>query len=120
MKVSTTMSAQKAVYDAIHAKPFTRIHGRPTRKSYDRLLEEACELASGFDVPYEWAGDHGLLAKVLGAEAYMRITGKNYVEPVPVEPFNPLINQSTTDYQKAKKAAEYEEIREAWYTRKGV
>ena len=92
MKVSTAMPAQKAVYDVICAKPFTRVHGRPTRKSYDCLLPEACELASGFDVPYEWVGDHGLLAKVLGAEAYMRITGKNYVEPVPVEPFNPLIN----------------------------
>ena len=120
MKVSTAMSAQKAVYDAIRAKPFTRVHGRPTRKSYDRLLEEACELASAFDVPYEWAGDHGLLAEVLGAEAYLRVTGKDYVEPVPVEPFNPQINQGTTEYQKAKKAAEYEEIREAWYTRKGV
>jgi hypothetical protein len=69
MRVSTTMSAQKAVYDVICTKPFTRVHVRPMRKSYDRLLEEACELASGFDVPYEWAGDHGLLAEVLGAEA---------------------------------------------------
>ena len=51
---------------------------------------------------------------------YLRITQLVYVEPRPVEAFNPAITQTTTDYQTKKKAAEYEELREAWYTRKGL
>ena len=120
MKVSTALSAQRAVVEAIRAQPFTRIHGQPTRKSRDRLLDEASTVASNYDVPYAWSGDHGLLAEVIGAVNYLRITNLVYVEPAQVEAFNPAITQATTDYQTKKKAAEYEELREAWYTRKGL
>ena len=84
MKVSTALSAQRAVVEAIRAQPFTRIHGQPTRKSRDRLLEEASTIASSFDVPYTWAGDHGLLVEVIGEVEYLRITQLVYVEPQPV------------------------------------
>ena len=119
MKVSTALSASRAVIEAIRSQPFTRIHGKPTRKARNRLYEEACELANQFDVPYEWAGDHGLLAEVTGAAEYLRLTGEVYVEPVMVEAFNPAITNATSDYQTKKKMAEYDELREAWYVRKG-
>ena len=99
MKVSTALSASRAVIEAIRSQPFTRIHGKPTRKARNRLYEEAYELANQFDVPYEWAGDHGLLAEVTGAAEYLRLTGEVYVEPVAVEAFNPAITAATSDYQ---------------------
>ena len=33
-------------------------------------------------VSYDWAGDHGLLAKLYGYQKYFDLTGKQYVPPV--------------------------------------
>ena len=54
----TKPQAKKAEYDRIRAKPFTRIHGRPTRNGVDRLASEAGDATLETQIPgYDWAGE---------------------------------------------------------------
>ena len=58
---------QKQVYDDIKATPFTRIHGRPTWQTKEKLLKEAKGPAPKQQVSYDWAGQYGVLAALIGA-----------------------------------------------------
>jgi hypothetical protein len=56
------------------------VHGRPTRKDYDTLKEEASALASEVeDITYAWSryatNEYGLLADVIGFDSYDNLTG---------------------------------------------
>ncbi len=42
---STEKQAKATAYKNVRTHPFTRIHGRPTRKDYNTLKEEASTLA---------------------------------------------------------------------------
>ena len=74
-------AVRKQTHDAVVARPFTRIAGLPTWEEKENFLEEACTLAMSFIVAYDWAGDHGLLAEIVGKVKYLALTTKNYVEP---------------------------------------
>ena len=81
----TKAQAQKAEYDRIRAKPFTRVHGRPNRNNLDWLVQETSELLIETRIPgFSWAGEHGLLAEVIGGTQCTAKTTKVYT--VPVEP----------------------------------
>jgi hypothetical protein len=43
---SSAKQAKTTAFNGVHATPFTRVHGRPTRKDYEILKEDASALAS--------------------------------------------------------------------------
>jgi hypothetical protein len=53
---STAKQAKTTAFEAVQATPLTRVHGRPTRKDYKLLKEEASALASEVkDITYAWS-----------------------------------------------------------------
>lgn len=77
--------------NAVLARPFTRIAGKPTYEQKEAFLEEAEDLAMTFTVSYPWTGEHGLLTKVMGAQKYLAKTTKVYVPPVCPPVYDPRI-----------------------------
>ncbi len=68
---STSKQAETNSFESIRATPFTRVNGRPTRRDYEVLKEEACAPASEVDdITYAWSknvtDNYGLLADILG------------------------------------------------------
>ena len=61
---------EKQVYEDIRATPFTRIHGRSTWRAKEKLLKEAKGPALKQRVGYDWAGQYGILAEIIGAARY--------------------------------------------------
>ncbi len=49
MPSSIAKAAETTSYDAVHATPFTQIHGRPTRQNSELLKKEVSDLASKVD-----------------------------------------------------------------------
>ena len=39
---SAAKQAKTTAFESVRATPFTRVHGRPTRRDYQILKEEAC------------------------------------------------------------------------------
>ena len=87
---SSAKQAETTAFDEVHATPFMSVHGRPTRKDYKILKEEASVLASKVeDITYPWTKDamtnYGLLADMLGFDNYYKLTGiDTYAVPVGV------------------------------------
>jgi hypothetical protein len=55
---STTKQAETTAFDAVCTTPFTRVHGRPIKKNYKTLKDEASALASKVkDITYAWSRD---------------------------------------------------------------
>lgn len=120
MKVSTVQQAQQAVYDKIRAMLFTRIHGRPARRQYDKLLEECADVAVLLQLPaYPWSDKYGILAEVLGAQEYLTTTGLVYVEPTPPTAFNGSITASTSQHVREPKTAKHEQLQERYFIWQG-
>ena len=49
----------------------------------------------------KWAGDHGLLAEIDGAEKYLADTGESYVEPEDLPRTTPAFSQETLRTHKS-------------------
>ena len=99
---STVKMAETTSYDNVHAKPFTRIHGRPTRHDYQVLMKEASDLASKVeDITYDWTRDaitgdeYGLLAEIIGEPDYIQLTNIQWVQEVEPAKYNPAITAAT-------------------------
>jgi len=45
----TAKQAETNAFESVRATPFTRVHGRPTRRDYEVLKEEACAPVSEVD-----------------------------------------------------------------------
>ena len=69
-KYSTSKQTEQAAYDQVTNKPFTKIHGRPTRTDRNYLRDEVCAAASDIDMPFAKAGDFGLLGENMEADKY--------------------------------------------------
>ena len=112
MVKSTNAQATKNEYNRVRAKPFTRIQGRPKQADWDLLKREACTLAITVRVPaYDaWAGDHGILAEIIGGPAYLSKTTKQYIAPVRPTAYDPFIRANNIEFSKAKKTAEWEDL----------
>ena len=65
MKIRAAKDTEQAAYAQIPA--ITKIHGRPTRKGYNALLDKAMVALSEVDMPFSENGDHGLLGEVCSA-----------------------------------------------------
>ncbi len=64
------------------------------------------------DVSYPWAGDYGLLDKVIGADKYKEETGQKYTQPTQPETYDSNITKDTPTHQREMMVARNEETRE--------
>ena len=122
---SSAKQAKTTAFDAVRATPFTRVHGRPTRKDYKILKEEASALASKVeDITYTWTKDamtnYGLLADILGFNNYYKLTSiDTYAIPNKPAPYNPTIMNATLTHKHKCKEEDWDLVRTAWFIRKG-
>ena len=79
---------ERQVYEDIRAMPFTRIHGRPTWRTKEKLMKEAKRPALNQRVSYDWAGQFGLLAEIIGAARYALDNPAMPAFVAPVQPAN--------------------------------
>lgn len=107
--IASNHSLEKAIFDAIRARPFTKIAGRkPTWRQAENLIKEMQEAGLSCDVTYDWAGEFGLLAEIVGAAKYaLDNPGMNpYI--VPTQPPNQHPNINAGGTAAALKALEAE------------
>ena len=122
---STAKQAETTAHDAVRATPFTRVHGRPKRKDYEILKEEASALASEVeDITYAWSRDaaeeYGLLADILGEDEYEELTGiDTYVIPAEPASYDPAVTNATPTHERKRREEEWELVRTSWFIRKG-
>ena len=85
------------------------MHGRPTRRDYKILKEEACAPASEVeDITYVWSknltDNYGLLADIMGVDEYDDLTGiATYVIPNEPESYDPNITNATPTHMLVPK-----------------
>ncbi len=111
MAVRTAKQLEETAYEAVRAKPFTKINGQPSWKAQKNLETEACKVAMDADVSYPWAGDFGLLAKVVGAVKYKEEMGQDYSQPTQTETYESKITKDTPTHERAMIVALNEEAR---------
>jgi hypothetical protein len=122
---STAKQAETTAFEAVQATPFTRVHGRPTRKDYELLKEEASALASEVkDITYVWSKNatdgFGLLANIIGTDEYDELTSiATYVIPTEPPSYNPTITNAMLTHERKRKEEDWELGRTLWYIRKG-
>jgi hypothetical protein len=122
---STVKKAKTTALESVHASPFTRVHGRPTRHNYKTLKEEASALASKVeDITYAWSknatDDSGLLANILGTNEYNELTNINsYAIPLEPASYNSTITNATLTHEHKRKEEEWELVRTSWFIQKG-
>ena len=82
---ATNAQARKSECDRARSAPITRIHGRPLRPHYDRMVRELSNYAITIQLPaYNWSTDaatensYGALPLVIGPTAYLNKTGLVY------------------------------------------
>jgi hypothetical protein len=117
--------AQTTLFDAVRTTLFTRVHGRPTRKDYKILKEDASALASKVeDITYTWTKDamtnYGLLADILGFDHYYKLTSiDTYAIPIKPVSYDPTITNALLTHKRKRKEEEWNLVRTAWFIRKG-
>lgn len=122
---STAKQAETTAHESARAKPFTRVHGRPTRKNYETIKEEASALASEVeDITYAWsrdaANEYGLLADIIGFDNYDNLTGiDTYIAPQEPATYDPAITNLTPTHTRKRMEEEWEAVRQSWFIRKG-
>jgi hypothetical protein len=122
---STTKQAKTTALESVHAIPFTRVHGRPTRHNYETLKEEAPTLGSKVeDRTYAWSknatDDYGLLTNILGADEYNELTGiDSYAIPCKPVSYDPTITNAMLSHKRKWKEVEWDLICTAWLICKG-
>ena len=123
--LSTAKQAKATAHENVRSHPFTRIHGRPTRRDFDTLKEEASTLACEVeDMNNPWSrnatGEYGLLADIIGAAEYDHLTGiSTYTEPNEPAAYNTTINNATSTHERKRKEEVWEQTLMSWYIQKG-
>ena len=122
---STAKQAETTAHEAVRATPFTRVHGRPKRKDYETLKDEASALASEVeDITYAWSRDaaeeYGILADILGSDEYEELTGiDTYAIPAEPASYDPAITDATPTHERKRREEEWDLVRTSWFIRKG-
>jgi len=113
-------------YDAVRAKPFTRIHGSPTRQDYEFIKKEASDLASEVEnITFTWScntvtgEEYGLLAEIIGDDKCTHLTNLNWTQETEPASYDPAITAATAAHMRKRMEEEWEEKRESWLIRKG-
>ena len=70
---------ETSTYKKFRNKKLSRIHGETAWSSKEALLRVAKEVALDCDVHYDWSGEFGLLATILGPVWYLTEVALNYV-----------------------------------------
>jgi hypothetical protein len=119
----TAKQAKTNAFESVRATPFTRVQGRPTRRDYEVLKEEACALASEVDnITYAWSknlmDNYRLIADILGVKKYDDLTG---IYTIPHEPasYDPNITDATPTHTRKRMEEEWGLVRSSWFIRKG-
>jgi hypothetical protein len=118
---STAKQAKTTAFKSVRATPFTRVHGRPTRRDYNILKEEACALASKVEgITYPWSknmtNNYRLLTNILGIDEYDNPTNiATYAIPHEPASYNPNITNSTPMHTRKRMEEEWELVRISWY-----
>ena len=68
--MASAIDLEESVYQQVRAKPLTRIHGRPKWLQMRQMSREMRKQAIKFRVSYDWSGNYGLQAIVVGAARY--------------------------------------------------
>jgi hypothetical protein len=96
------------------------VHGRPTRRDYKILKEEASAPASEVeDITYAWSknlmDNYGLLANIMGVNEYDDLTGiATYVIPN-----EPISYDATPTHTRKQMEEVWDLVRTSWFIRKG-
>ena len=61
---------QKDTEDDVLTHQLTKIHGRPYWMQMQKMIKELCKIACKFKVSYNWSGNYGLMAMILGTVKY--------------------------------------------------
>ena len=106
---STAKHSEMTAFESVRAKTFTRVHGRPTRRDYEILKEEAYAPANEVeDITYVWSknntDNYGLLADIMGVEEYDNLTSIA-IYRIPNEPasYDSNILDTTPTHTRRKK-----------------
>ena len=122
---STAKQAKMTVFESVQAKPLTRVHGRPTRRDYKILKEEACAPASEEeDITYAWGknltDNYGLLTDIMGVDEYADLTGiATYVIPNKPASYDPNILDATSTHTRKQMEEEWDLVQTSWFIQKG-
>jgi hypothetical protein len=113
----TAKQAETTAFESVQAKPFTRVHGRPTRRDYEILKEEACAPESKVeDITFTWSknltDNYGLLGDIMGVDEYNDLTGISTCV-IPNEPasYNPNIQDFTPTHTRKRMEEEWDQVR---------
>jgi hypothetical protein len=122
---STAKQAKTTALESVCTIPFTRVHGRPNRRNYETLKEEASALASKVeDITYALSknstDNYELLANILGTDKYDELTGiDSYAIPCKPASYDPTITNATLTHKCKRKEEEWDLVHTAWFIRKG-
>ena len=122
---STAKQVETTAFESIRAKPFTKVHWRPTQRNYEILKEEACAPVSEVeDITYVWSknltDNYGLLADIMGINEYDNLTGiGTYIIPNEPESYNPNITNATPTHTRKQMEEEWELVQTLWFIQKG-
>jgi len=121
---STGKQVETTAFESVRAKPFTRVHRRPTQRDDKILKEEACAPVSEVeDITYVWSknltDNYGLLADIMGVDKYDDLTGiGTYVIPNEPESYDPNITNITPTHTRKRMEEEWELVRTSWFIQK--
>ena len=59
---------EEQTYRSVIAEHITRIHGKPVWRTKEVMKNELTKIAIKHKVSYDWSGDKGLIALIIGAE----------------------------------------------------
>ena len=122
---STIKTLENTTYTTVRTSSFTKIHGCPTRSNYENLKKEAADLASKLDdIKYAWSRcpigrEFGLLAKIIGEDECLHLTGLTWVQESKPATYDPNIDDTTATHTRKRMEQEWEHTRETWAIRKG-
>ena len=97
---------ESSTYTAIREMPLLRILGTPTWQQKENMLSKLKELAINLKVHYDWAGDYGLLAIIIGTAMYQTDMTLVYIPPTQPPNRHASINDRSTSAQRDEFNAE--------------
>ena len=104
--------ARRNAYRQAKDTTFTRVAGLPSWEEKERFYDEAQELALTYDnVTYDWAGEYGLLAEIIGATRMNTLTNVTYVLPVKPPAVDPDVEAGNLTEKKALTAKALHEVK---------
>ena len=126
VKITSQEQMRWTEYEWIREKPFTKIHGKPTRSDYDSLKDKIVKVVVTVQIPVydNWTDKYGILAEVIGNIEYHENTGLNHEAPAKPEDYDPSIRENSSTVTKARKEYEWEITEESYTviegTREGI